>query len=138
MIDMHITSHPATGRVIDRPPVLSALAVLGLNYAHIGRLAGVATMTVSNWATGNRPLPLVRHLALQFLVARLTGLVGAKEPPNTNYARRSQITVEAATRWAALARDELNEQTGGVYSGEDIGRGYELGRRMLARLEAAS
>jgi hypothetical protein len=138
MTEMQATTHPATDRVIDRPPIFSALAALGLNYAHIGRLAGVATMAVSNWATGNRRFSLVRHLAFLFLCGRLTGAIGAKSPPQTRYARRAAIAIDAATRWAALARDELNEQTGGVYSGEDIERGYELGRRMLARLEAAS
>jgi hypothetical protein len=136
MSDMQTTTtYPATDRVIDRPPIFSALAVLGLNYAHIGRLAGVATMTVSNWATGNRPFPLVRQLALLFLCTRLTGVVGAKYPPNTRYARRSQIAIDAANAWAKLSRDEMDEDTGGVYQAEDLERGIALGQRMLARLE---
>jgi hypothetical protein len=136
MTDVQTTTHPATDRVIDRRPIFSALAVLGLNYAHIGRLAGVATMTVSNWATGNRPFPLVRQLALLFLCTRSTGVVGAKNPPQIRYARRAAIAVDAAIRWATLARDELNDETGGVYSAEDIERAYALGSRMVARLEA--
>jgi hypothetical protein len=135
MSDMQTTTtYPATDRVIDRPPIFSALAVLGLNYAHIGRLAGVATMTVSNWATGNRPFPLVRQLALLFLCTRLTGVVGASQP-QTKYARRAAIAVDASIRWAALARDELDEETGGVYAADDLERGVALGQRMLARLE---
>ena len=35
-----------------------------------------------------------------------------------------------------LSRDELVEETGGVYTAEDLERGIELGRRMLGRLEA--
>jgi hypothetical protein len=136
MTDVQTRTHPATDRVIDRPPIFSALAVLGLNYAHIGRLAGVATMTVSHWATGNRPFPLVRHLALLFLCTRLTGVVGAKSPPLTRYARRAALAVDAAIRWSALARDELTEETGGVYRAEDLEAAFTLGSRMVARLEA--
>jgi hypothetical protein len=125
----------STDRSSERQPIFSALEVLGLRYAEIGRLAGVSTKSVHMWATGKEPIPLIRHLALQFLVTRLTGLVGAKYPPNTRYARRSQIAIDAANAWAKLSRDEMDEDTGGVYQAEDLERGIALGQRMLARLE---
>jgi hypothetical protein len=136
MTEPQITPAVAPDRVSDRLPIFSALHVLGLGYAEIGRLLGVSTVSVHHWATGKKPLPIVRAIALQFLVTRLTGLVGAAYPPNTRYARRAEIAREAAERWCLLARDELEEDTGGVYRAEDIERGYELGQRMLAKLEA--
>jgi hypothetical protein len=126
----------ATYRVSDRLPIFSALHVLGLSYAEIGRLLGVSTVSVHEWATGKKPLPLVRHLALQFLVTRLTGVVGAKFPPQTRYARRAQIARDAAIAWAELSRDEMAEDTGGVFQAKTVERGMALGQRMLARLEA--
>jgi DNA-binding transcriptional regulator YdaS (Cro superfamily) len=134
---MRSTVTAASGRAGERPPIFSALEVLGFNYAHIGRLLGVTTMSVSDWATGKKPLPIVRALALNYLVARLTGIIGRDlPPPQTRYARRAQVALDAAARWCQLARDELEEDTGGVYRAEDIERGVALGERMLARLEA--
>jgi hypothetical protein len=126
----------APDRVSDRPPIFSALYVLGLRDAELARLLGVSTVAVHLWASGKKPIPLVRHLALLFLVTRLTGVVGAKCPPQSRYARRAQIARDAATAWAALARDEIDEDTGGVYTAETIERGLALGERMLANLEA--
>jgi hypothetical protein len=138
MTDMQRTSSNVTpaDRTGDRLPIFSALHVLGFSYAEVGRLLGVSTMSISDWANGKKPLPVVRHLALLFLVTRLTGVVGAKHPPQTRFARRAQIAVDAAARWCELARDELEEDTGGIYRAEDIERGTALGQRMLDRLEA--
>jgi DNA-binding transcriptional regulator YdaS (Cro superfamily) len=133
---MPSTTTAARDRSGARPPIFSALEVLGFGYAHISRLLGVSTMSVSEWATGKKPLPIVRALALNFLVARLTGIIGANlPPPQTRYARRAQVALDAAARWCQLARDELEEDTGGVYRAEDIERGMALGQRMLERLE---
>ena len=82
------------------------------------------------------PLSAVRLIALQFLVTRLVGLVGAAHPPQTRYAQRAKIATDAATAWAKLARDELGEDLDGVYHAADIERGTALGQRMLDRLEA--
>jgi hypothetical protein len=122
-------------RTSERQPIFSALHVLGLRDAEIGRSFGLSTVSVHKWAASKEPIPLIRYLALQFLVTRLVGLVGAKNPLQTRYARRAAIAVDAATRWAALAHDELNEDTGGVYQAQDIERAIALGQRMLARLE---
>jgi transcriptional regulator with XRE-family HTH domain len=127
----------ASARTGDRPPIFSALEVLGFTYAHIGRLLGVSTMTVSNWATGKKPIPVVRYLALLYLAARLTGLIGKGLPPlKTRYTRRSKIALDAATAWCNLARDELDEDTRGIYRAEDVERGEALGQRIVDRLEA--
>ena len=100
----------APDRVTDRLPIFSALHVLGLSYAEIGRLLGVSTVTVHHWAVGKKPLPLVRFLALQFLVGRLVGIIGAKYPPRTRYARREEIARNAAESYMLLARDELERR----------------------------
>jgi hypothetical protein len=126
----------ATDRVSDRLPIFSALHVLGFSYAEVGRLLGVSTVSVHEWATGKKPLSVIRALALIFLVTRLTGVVGKAHPPQTRYARRTQIAVEAAIAYANLARDELDEALSGVFQAETIERSFELGQRMLARLEA--
>jgi hypothetical protein len=123
-------------RVSDRLPIFSALHVLGLQYVEVGRLLGVTTVSVHEWASGKKPLPLVRHLALLHLVGRLTGIIGAKYPPRSRYARRAQIARDAAVAWAELARNEINEDVGGVYTAETLERAHVLGQRILARLEA--
>jgi hypothetical protein len=125
----------ARSAAADRPPILSALSVLGFNYAQIGRLFGIPTMTVSEWATGKRPIPLVRRLAMHFLLGRLTGKVDRAHPPQTRYARRAQIAVDAAIAWAKLDNEEQAEDTGGVLLKEDVRRGMALGQRMLDKLE---
>ena len=132
----HITTATATSRVHDRLPIFSALHALGFSYAELGRLLGVSTVSIHEWAAEKKPLSILRHFALLFLVTRLTGVVDAAHPPQTKYARRAQVAIEAAKAWNKLARDELHEQTGGEYHAQDLERGYALGRRMLARLEA--
>jgi hypothetical protein len=126
----------ATDRVIDRLPVFSALAVLGMNYAEIGRLLGVSTQMVIYWATGRKPLSRVRRIALEYLAWRLSSIARAKYPLNNVYAKRAEIAIEAARRWSELSAKELSEETGGVYAAEELQRGYELGERIIARLEA--
>jgi hypothetical protein len=126
----------ATDRVIDRLPAFNALAVLGLNYAHLGRLFGVSTEMVSCWATGKKPLNRVRRLALEYLVARLSGLVGEKYPLNNAYARRAEIVMGTARRWSELSVQELREETGGIYTAEEEERARALIERIMARLEA--
>jgi hypothetical protein len=121
--------------VTDRPPIFEATRSLGLNDRKIARLMGISPEAIHQFIKGKKPLPIVRALALQFLVTRLTGLVGAAYPPPTRYARRAQIAIDAAKAWCQLARDELEEDTGRVYRAEDIERGVALGERMLARLE---
>jgi hypothetical protein len=133
---MQTTTATATDSVSDRSPIFSALYVLGLNNAQIGRLLGVTSMTISEWSTGKKRIPLVRHLALLFLVTRLTGVVGGKHLPNTKYARRAEIAVDAANRWAQLARDEIDEEVGSAYTLEELHRATALGERMVGRLEA--
>jgi len=133
---MHTTTAVATDRLRDRLPVFSALQVLGFSYAELGRLLGVSTVSVHEWAAEKKPISTVRHLALIYLVTRLTGVIDAAHPPQTRYAKRTQIAINAAIAWNYLARDELDETTRGIYHAEELERGYELGKRMIARLEA--
>jgi hypothetical protein len=129
------TSIAASDRVIDRLPAFNALAALGLNYAHIGRLFGVSTEMVSCWATGKKPLDRVRRFTLEYLAARLSKLIGEKYPLNNRYARRAEIVMETARRWSELSVQELREETGGVYTDEEIARAFALAERIMARLE---
>jgi hypothetical protein len=136
MTETQTTKVTVPDRVTDRLPIFSALNVLGLSYAEIGRLLGVSTVSVHHWAVGKKPLPLVRFLALQFLVGRLVGIIGGQYPPQTRYARRAEIARSAAEAYLLLARDELEEDSRGIYRAEDIERAFALGQRLLARLEA--
>ena len=129
------TTVAKTDYVIDRLPVFSALAVLGVNYALLGRLFGVSTQMVIYWATGKRPLNRVRRLALEYLAARLSKLIGEKYPLNNVYARRAEIAMEAARRWSELSLQELREETGGFYTAEEEERALALIERVMARLE---
>jgi hypothetical protein len=136
MTDMHKAHSVALNRASDRLPIFSALNVLGLKDAATARLLGVAAVPVHLWATGKDPIPVVRQLALLFVVGRVTGLICEKYPSNSRYARRAQIAIDAAKAWCQLAWDELDEDTGCVYRADQIERGHALGERMLARLEA--
>jgi hypothetical protein len=93
------------------------------------------------WSTGKKPIPPLRHVALLYLVTRLTGIVGSWIPVHSRYARRSELARQHAVAWLALASSELTEDLG-VHSipdeRPDLARaGFELGARMLAKLEAA-
>ena len=135
MTHVQTTTTAAVDRVPDRLPIFSALSVLGFSYAELGRLLGVSTVAVHRWATEKKPLSTVRHLALLFVVTRLTGVIDAGHPPQTRYARRAEIAITAAKAWNQLARDELDERTGSTYHAEEIERGVALGERIIARLE---
>jgi hypothetical protein len=126
----------ALDRAIDRRPVFLALTTLGLSYAELGRLMGVSGVMVHHWAVGRKPLSRVRFIGLEYLAAELSGMLGARQPQNTRFTRRGHAAIEAARRWTELAKQELHEETGGVFTAKELERGFALGRRMLARLEA--
>jgi hypothetical protein len=123
-------------KVTDRPPILEATRSLGINDRRLGKLMGIAPEQVHKWATGKTPIPVIRQLAMLFLVTRLTGIVGAASPPQTRYARRAATARDAAKAWCALANDELHEDLGGVFHAEQIERGIAMGELMIAQLEA--
>jgi hypothetical protein len=130
------TAGIVSDRVSDRLPIFSALHVLGLRDVEIGRLLGVSTVSVHQWATGKKPFPLIRRLALNYLVGRLVGIIGAKYPPQTRFARRAEIARAAAEAYLLLDRDEFEEDTRRIYQAEDIERAAALGERLLVQLEA--
>ena len=138
------TTATATARVTGRPPILEATRTLGLNDRMLGDLMNVTGVAVHQWAVGKKPIPLARHLALLFVVGRLTGKIGAAVPPQSRYARRAAVAREAALAWAELAKHELGEELGGELGPEMLERSYpgmlkrsfELGGQMLAKLEA--
>jgi hypothetical protein len=130
------TAGIVSDRVSDRLPIFSALHVLGLRDVEIGRLLGVSTVSVHQWATGKKPFPLIRRLALNYLVGRLVGIIGGKYPPQTRFARRAEIARAAAEAYLLLDRDEFEEDTRRIYQAEDIERAAALGERLLVQLEA--
>jgi hypothetical protein len=138
MLKTHSTaaSRPAFA---DRPPILDALKALGLTDARIARAIGCTSEFIAAWRNGKKPIPHKTHAALIFLVGRLTGQIGASLPPQTRYARRAQVAIEAATLWNNLARDEFAAALGTDDPGRDYPElaadAFELGQRALARLE---
>jgi hypothetical protein len=129
------TGTTATARVTDRPPILEATRALGLNDRMVADLNNISPVTVNHWAIGKKPIAHVRQMALLFLVTRLVGIVGANFPPQSRYARRAAVARDAATAWAKLARDELDEDVRGVYQAETIERSVAMGEQMVAKLE---
>jgi hypothetical protein len=132
------TARPAFA---ERPPVLDGLRALGLSDAKTARALGCTSEYIAAWRSGRKPIPHKTHAALIYLIGRLTGQIGASAQPQTKYARRAQVAMEAATLWANLARDELAEALGSADPGRDypelVKDAYELGQRALARLERA-
>jgi hypothetical protein len=128
----------AAYRWADRPAILEACRSLGINDRRVARLLDITPEQVHAWVAGKRPIPHKYLLALIFLIGRLTGEVAAWLPPLTRYARRAQMAKEAAEAWCAIARLELMEDLGGAITGHPdlVRRGYELGEKALAKLEA--
>jgi hypothetical protein len=135
MSSVQTTTIKAPTRVTDRPPILEAVRALGLADRTIAGLMDISAVAVNRWAMGKDPIPQVRYLALLFLVTRLVGIVGEKFPPQSRYARRAAVARDAASAWAKLARDELDEDVRGVYQAETIERSVAMGEQMVAKLE---
>jgi DNA-binding transcriptional regulator YdaS (Cro superfamily) len=125
----------AIDRASDRLPIFSALQVLGFSHAQVGRLLGVSTVSVHEWATGKKPLPPLRHATLIWLTGVLIGRFGNAQL-KTRYARRSQLARETAQAWLDLARGEVLEDVGGDLPKEILLQAHELGKQALAKLEA--
>jgi hypothetical protein len=123
-------------RASSRPPIFEATRVLGLNDRRVARLLGVSPEAVHQWVNGKYSIPPWRHAAIIFLVGRLIGIFGAAYPPQSRYARRSELARQAAKAWEEAARNELIEDCGGFVPDDVLVRGYELGEKMLRSLEA--
>lgn len=115
-------------------PLLMATRTLGFADAEIARLMDVQPSVLAEWNTGRRRMPIVRYLALQFFIGRLTQRFGAAHPPATRFARRAQAQRETADRWLDVARDELLEENRGIYRAEEMEAGAELGAEMIRKL----
>ena len=135
------TAAAATWRWNDRPAILEATKALGLNDRRVARLLGVSAEFVHSWANGRKPIPHLRLLTLIFLVGRLTGDIGKQQPPQTRYARRAQMAIDAAVGWKNLATLELLEDVGGTDIGETnpelVKKAFQLGLAAIAKLERA-
>jgi hypothetical protein len=132
------TPAKARSAFADRPPVLDALRVLGLTDAKVARMLGVTPMYIHAWRSGRKPIPHKTHAALILVVGRLTGQIGASVPPQTQYARRAKVAVEAARLWNGLARDELVAAIGTERDYMQlVAAAFDLGQRAMARLEKA-
>jgi hypothetical protein len=56
---------------------------------------------------GKRPIPLLRHVAVQLLVARLIGALQVRPYSRDLEGRRREVTREVAFKWLRLSQDEL-------------------------------
>jgi hypothetical protein len=69
-------------------------------------------MVVSQWATGKRPIPLVRHVALEVFVVHASGALAptaSKSSPDTA-ARRRETAWGTLIKWLRLAKEERGGQ----------------------------
>jgi DNA-binding transcriptional regulator YdaS (Cro superfamily) len=98
--------------VSQRPAILQATATLGIRDSDVARIVGVVPMVVSQWATGKRPIPLVRHVALELFVVRASGGLAptaSRSSPNTP-ARRRETAWDTFIEWLRLAKEERGGQ----------------------------
>jgi hypothetical protein len=58
---------------------------------------------------GMRPIPLLRHVAVQLLVARLIGAFQVRPYSRDLDGRRREVTREVAFKWLRLSQDELGD-----------------------------
>jgi hypothetical protein len=101
-----------SGHVARRPPILQATAALGFSDAEVARALRVAPMVVSQWANGQRPIPIVRHLALSFVVEReVERLRSDADLECMDQARRLKVTYDACSKWLALSRLERGRES---------------------------
>jgi hypothetical protein len=100
--------------VLVRPAILHATSSLGLSDAEVARHLGIHSVTVNQWAHGIRPIPPVRHVAVQLLVSRL--LTALKAMPNSTELEgvRLDITRAVAVLWLHVSRAELGPVTADV------------------------
>jgi transcriptional regulator with XRE-family HTH domain len=138
---VQITPAAAKWRWNDRPAILEATKALGLNDRRVAGLLGVSAEAVHSWANGRRQIPQLRLLTLIFLVGRLTGAFGKQQPPQTRYARRAKMAIDAADAWKNLASLELLEDVDGVdlteTNPELVKKAGLLGEAAVAKLERA-
>jgi transcriptional regulator with XRE-family HTH domain len=121
-----------------RPPVLQATRLISLTDSHVAALFGVSQMTVSEWATGKRPIPLARHLALVHLLLHLEGTIGipevAAEPAEGPYAQRARVAGEIIMKLVDLTFDELGDDL----PAKALEDGEAMAAAMIAKLETAA
>jgi hypothetical protein len=102
-----------TEYVIRRPPILQATAALGIRDAEVARIVGVAPMVVSQWGSGKRPIPLLRHLALIMVVNLRLLLLSHPNYKQPGLSERDESRIKATHRavgeWYALAYEERGE-----------------------------
>jgi hypothetical protein len=119
------------GRTIaTRPAILEASRALGLPDALLADALNVSAAAVAAWAKIDREIPVHQALAAQFVIGRMIGVFGRDLPPDTVFARRSDLARKHAEEWLLMARDELP-----LLSEQEVAWGYKLGRRALRRIE---
>jgi DNA-binding transcriptional regulator YdaS (Cro superfamily) len=97
-----------------RPPILRATAALGLPDAEVARRLGVHPVQVSDWATGKRPIPRLRHVALRLVVA--FQINRARSAPadivsSDRDATRFLMSLGNAIKWLDLSEQEDGPST---------------------------
>jgi hypothetical protein len=56
---------------------------------------------------GKRPIPLLRHVAVQLLVARLIGALQVRPYSRDLEGRRRHVVMDVALTWLRLSQEEL-------------------------------
>ena len=132
--DKPTLSQAVSRRAFSRPPILDATRAVGLTDAEVARILGCTPMQVSHWATGRRPIPRVKLLALCLFVERLKTLfIGSPAGP---YARRARLVSDLLSDLQRMSFDEA--WPGDTAITDAIANpAIALQEQMLVRLEAA-
>jgi len=123
--------------VTSRLPAFEAMRALGITDRAVAQAMGVSQPTIANWATGKETMPLVRWMALNFVVWRLVEWLGrairTTDFEDPRHADRAVAMWQAAGAWAALSRRELKDVVAEP-GPELVKRAEELGWKMIDRL----
>jgi hypothetical protein len=125
--------------VTTRPPILQATTTLGVPDREVARRVGVSPIVVSDWNRGVRPIPKLRHAAMQLVVERLLWSLSTVPAWSEKDDRRIQVAREVAQSWLNLSYEELGPVPGDV---EVAAAGIVLGveesvRDLIQQVEAA-
>ena len=123
-------------RVATRPPVLSALTLLGLTDSDVAHMLQVSGALVSMWNHKRWRINPTMHGAMWFVVARLTGAIGAGDLPPlpVGVGLRKYTDAEAAHIRTVLGA-AAQAAAANAPDAQTLAKGAVLGQQCLDRLE---
>jgi hypothetical protein len=92
---------------LGRPAVLECTALLKITDSQLARLFGLTPSAVCAWANRREQIPLIRQLALIYLVSRLAGLFDQVDADSSIHARRAHLFRQTLDAWLNIAAEEL-------------------------------